>query len=609
MNSRVLVFLAAVGFSFAMPAVADDDEFYRGINVNGGPVRIDGRPWQGDRSPQFKSNDVAVVAEGLQLRPNAEGDLAAMLRSFRWSREAHLRIIDVPKGTYSVAFYLLEDTQPQRFDVQIESLSALDGYESGPAGTWRRVGPWTVEVTDGTIDITSRGGDANFCGIEIWKGTTTNASKLRAKKPPVSPLVGRFADQKPRIVVMTDIGGDPDDQQSFVRFLLYTCDFDVEGICTGFGHGHYQNTRPDLLHRGVDAYAKAFENLRRHRPGFPTPELLRSLIKDGHNGDPHLVGPGMDSEASNWIIHVLEEDDPRPVWFSIWGGPRELAQAIWRMDQSKSKEELARIKQKIHVHSIADQDRTAGWVKQHHPDVFWIYSQDVFRGIYAGGDPSLVSPEWLRQIILGGHGPLGDVYPPDAAGKKGVKEGDTPSFLYVVRNGLSDPQAPSWGNWGGRFRYRGGGTEYVDAVDSWKGEKSSLATVYRWREAFQNELETRMDWCVQPPSKANHAPTAVCNGHGGVATIEIEAASGSNVILDAAGSHDPDRDDLAWNWWVYPEPSGLSKDVPIENARARQATLRVPDQVRGQTLHVILEVTDSGQPSLTSYRRVLIHCR
>jgi len=107
-----------------------------------------------------------------------------------------------------------------------------------------------------------------------------------------------LAAEKPRIVVMTDIGGDPDDQQSMVRCLLYACDFEVESLCTGFGHGHYKDTRPDLIRQAVDAYGKVVPNLRKHRPDYPSHERLRSLIKDGHNGDPHKVGQGMDSEAS-----------------------------------------------------------------------------------------------------------------------------------------------------------------------------------------------------------------------------------------------------------------------------------------------------------------------
>ncbi|UCE48134.1 MAG: DUF1593 domain-containing protein, partial [Phycisphaerales bacterium] len=95
------------------------------------------------------------------------------------------------------------------------------------------------------------------------------------------------AVDKPRVVVMTDIGGDPDDRQSMVRFVLYACDFDVEGLCTGFGHGHYRTTRPELIREIVDAYGKVLPNLRKHRGDYPSHERLIGLIKDGHNGDPH----------------------------------------------------------------------------------------------------------------------------------------------------------------------------------------------------------------------------------------------------------------------------------------------------------------------------------
>lgn len=105
-------------------------------------------------------------------------------------------------------------------------------------------------------------------------------------------------DVKPRVVVMTDIGGDPDDRQSMARFLLYSCDVKVEGLCTGFGHGHRKNTRPDLIRKAVKACDRVLPNLRKHRSDYPSTERLMNLIKDGHNGDPHDVGPGLDSAAS-----------------------------------------------------------------------------------------------------------------------------------------------------------------------------------------------------------------------------------------------------------------------------------------------------------------------
>jgi len=419
------------------------------------------------------------------------------------------------------------------------------------------------------------------------------------------PHVRAPATEKPRMVVMTDIGGDPDDTQSLVRFLLYACDFEVEGFCTGFGHGHYKNTRPELIRKVVHAYGKVLPNLRKHRPDYPSQEHLMSLIKDGYNGDPHRVGPGMDSEASDWIIQVLDRKDPRPVWFSIWGGPRELAQAIWKVQHTRSAKQLAAFKRKIRVHSIADQDRTAGWVKQHHPDVFWIFSRGLFRGIWQAGDQSLVSPEWLERHVRTGHGPLGPEYPAKASGKAGVKEGDSPSFFYVLPNGLSDPEYPEWGNWGGRFRRNGRGKAYVPAEDWRSGRPDMLYSIHRWRRAYQNEFEARMDWCLDPYGQSNHGPLAVCNGDRTRSVLEITADPGQDVELNAAGSRDPDGDKLSYRWWVYREAGTYPGKVSIRELDSLKAEVAVPKNASGRTIHVILEVIDNGKPALTAYRRAI----
>ncbi len=436
-------------------------------------------------------------------------------------------------------------------------------------------------------------------GAALWMACLSNPA--RAEEPLAVPK-----EAKARIVVMTDIGGDPDDQQSLVRFLLYACDFEVEGLCTGFGWGHEKDTRPDLIRKAVDAYGQVLPNLRKHRADYPSHDELAALIKDGHNGDPHTVGPGMDSEASEWIVRVLKRDDPRPVWLSIWGGPRELAQALWKLARTHSSEELAAIQRKIRVHSIADQDRTAGWVKEHHPDVFWIYSNGLFRGIWKGGDQDLVSPGWLKRHVLAGHGPLGPCYPPKAAGKAGVKEGDTPSFFYVLPDGLSDPEHPEWGNWGGRFERSGRGREYVGARDLRHGKPDMLHTIDRWREAYQNAFQARMDWCVKEYGEANHEPSAVLNRDRSRAVLPIAAEPGGQVQLSAAGSKDPDGDTLAYHWWVYVEPGTYWQAAPIRGADAQDAVVALPRDAAGRTIHVILEVTDSGDPPLKAYRRAVV---
>jgi len=429
----------------------------------------------------------------------------------------------------------------------------------------------------------------------IFCGNTVAAGPL----PPVP------ADVKPRVVVMTDIGGDPDDMQSLVRFLLYTCDVQVEGLCTGLGWGHDRNTRPDLIRQRVEAYGKVVANLRKHRPDYPTEQTLLDLIKDGRDTDKHKVGPGLDSEASDWIVQMLQRPDPRPIWFTIWGGPRELAQAIWKISETSSPEEAKRLKAKIRVHSIADQDKTALWVKERHPDVFWIYSAPCFRGMWADGDQSLVGARWLETNVRTDHGPLGPVYPPKAAGKNAVKEGDTPSFFYVLPNGLSDPAHPEWGGWGGRFRASGRGREYRDAMDTVGGTTDSLATVWRWRRAYQNDFEARMDWCVKPFDEANHAPSALLNGDDTLKIRRIQTDPGAAVTLRADGS-DPDGDPLGFTWWVYREAGTYGGEVPIIGADTAEATVTVPKEAAGRTIHVILEVTDRGKPPLVAYRRAIL---
>jgi len=239
--------------------------------------------------------------------------------------------------------------------------------------------------------------------------------------------------------------------------------------------------------------------------------------------------------------------------------------------------------------------------------VFWIFSRILFRGVWKEGDQEIVSPAWLEKNVRIKHGPLGPVYPAKAAGKAGVKEGDTPSFFYVLPDGLSDPEHPEWGNWGGRFQPSGRGNEYIPAEDRMGNRLDMLYTIHRWRQAYQNSFEARMDWCVRPYEKCNHEPVAVCNGDKTKKILNIHVDPGQNVMLTASGSSDPDGDKLSYKWWIYREAGSYWADAPIRGSNSVLAIVTVPKEASGRTIHVILEVVDAGEPSLKAYRRVILN--
>ena len=419
--------------------------------------------------------------------------------------------------------------------------------------------------------------------------------------------------EKPRVIVCTDIssliGGwrEPDDTQSLVRLLLYANELDIEGLIATNAGGEIHSEYIEAI---VSAYGKVAHNLHLHDPDYPPEKKLLECIKRG-NPNPGIenLGEAGDTEGSNWIISVVDKPDQRPVWVLFWGGPNELAQALWRVEKDRGKEGIQAFISKIRVHAIGDQDNTGPWMKETYPDLFYITSKLVFRGMYVGGDTSLVSWDWTHHHIRS-KGPLGAAYPNYYGGDcfggppnhvRGIKEGDTPSFLYLIPNGLSDPMHPEWGSWGGRFMPAGKGNQYEDAQDIDRGEPSSKATVYRWRSAFQYDFIARLNWTMKPYARANHAPRVTLSGD-----TQRTVAPGKTLSFDASATTDPDNDNLRFYWNVDRDASTYQGRLRLEGNTQAVCGLIVPDTEKKETIHIVLTVTDDGQPPLTRYQRVVL---
>ena len=440
---------------------------------------------------------------------------------------------------------------------------------------------------------------------------------------------------RPRLMVLTDIGGDPDDEQSLVRLLTYSNEFDIEGIIPEhwLNHsGRHGDLSPDdqmnLVRDMISLYGQVRENLLKHASGYPTEVYLKSVLKRGKidvlnaldindvRDVSTIIGAGKDTEGSEWIVSVVDKPDPRPVDINVWGGTADLAQALWKVRDERSPSELDNFVERIRVHAISDQDDTGPWIRESFPRLFYIldHARDgdkmhsCYRGMFIGGDESLTSRHWIDTHVRTDHGPLGAFYPPKTwtgpNPNSALKEGDTPSWFYFYENGLNVPSEPGFGGWGGRFSPKS--MYYQDAEDAVGSETSGRATVWRWRPAFQNDFQARMDWCVKSYSEANHSPVAVVNNDSSGNTLRIPATPGNALRLDASGSSDPDGDGLSFKWWVYREAGTYESIVPIADGASMQTSLQVPCDAAGRTIHVILKVKDNGSPPLTSYRRVVI---
>jgi hypothetical protein len=168
-------------------ADAPHAEFFRGINLNGPPVVIDGHRWEGGDSNHLESHDRAFEDQSVPLMPETDPERAQMIRSSRWNSQADLKVTAIPPGAYTVFVYVWEDNNSETFSVFVDGEEVLHDYVSGPAGTWKRLGPWRVSVRSGTIRLTTRGGIANLSGIEIWKGDGAIPEPGRPEQVPARP--------------------------------------------------------------------------------------------------------------------------------------------------------------------------------------------------------------------------------------------------------------------------------------------------------------------------------------------------------------------------------------------------------------------------------------
>ena len=154
---------------------------------------------------------------------------------------------------------------------------------------------------------------------------------------------------------------------------------------------------------------------------------------------------------------------------------------------------------------------------------------------------------------------------------------------------------------------------YPDASDQWtdpetgKSYNDVWTPIRRWRRAYENDFQARMEWCVKEFKDANHNPVAAFDGDKGRTIVHLTATAGQQLQLDASASTDPDNDALAFRWFPYPEAGTFKGTIAIQQADQNVAHVTIPVNAAGTQIHIILEVRDQNPVvPLFAYRRIVV---
>jgi hypothetical protein len=492
---------------------------------------------------------------------------------------------------------------------------------------------------------------------------------------------------RPRIVVTAD--PELDDNNSLIRFLLYSTDMEIEGLIYASSQFHWKgdgkgtrwfvpgreyarfgmNICPceswrwaqdeRFIHEIVEAYEKVYPNLKKHNPNYPSPQHLKSKIRFGNiefDGDISKDSPG-----SDLIKSLILDNKPGPLFITAWGGQSTIARALKSIqEQYEFTTEWEVIKNKV-IRKVVllpsgDQDDTyATYIKPHWPAIEY---RQFRRGPHYGygaqinaseDNATYLTPSWMKKNVLD-RGPLGSLYRVWGDGKQMVKgdkvdyfglsghsseelkkmgyivwmpvqakgswlgEGDNHTFMNMLGNGLRAYEKGFYGGWGGRvtdskddsniFSMPSGASadEMAARMGSQNDQQNKSEREYPdFFPQAQRDFANRLKWSVTDNySSANHEPVARVEG-----PLTLVAFPGQKIPLHGFVS-DPDGDKVSVKWWQFHVGSYPGK-VEISNPDSLKTEVVIPnDVIGGQTIHLILEATDNGSPSLTNYQRIII---
>ncbi len=455
-------------------------------------------------------------------------------------------------------------------------------------------------------------------------------------------ITAQLTDSRPRTIITTD--GEIDDVDSFIRMLLYSNEFLIEGLVYSSSMWHFKGDgkgtkfvsememtrnlygeKTDLRWPGtqwmqdlVIAYGEVYPTLSTHAEGFPTAAFLNGLIKVGNidfEGEMEK-----DTEGSDFIKAKLLDEEMAPLYLQVWGGTNTIARALKSIEDEfrktpQWKEIYTKVNTKAILYMIMDQDATyKKYIEKSWPDIKVYYNTNQFWSL--AYDWQKAVPEELHQYleagfmgehIINGHGPLTKMYYSYGDGQRQVgdhehihgdpkklrnaqwgtfqeydfiSEGDSPAFLHLIDVGLDNLQNPGYGGWGGRLM------QSMTNSNRWE-DGEAVADFNPFTHKTDNAYpQTRWIKALQLDfaARADWCVKAFADAnHAPVVQLthaEQLKINPGETISLSGMATDPDGDSLKYSWWHYKEAGTYMGDVIISDSETANPSLKVSMDIK-----------------------------
>jgi hypothetical protein len=314
-----------------------------------------------------------------------------------------------------------------------------------------------------------------------------------------------------RVLIDTDLGGDPDDIQSLFRLIHYSDILKIEGIVstTGPGSSPSANLIKEWIRRVDIDYLrkKGYSELMKEK------DIMDNVVEGSHSTG--IPSNDRSSKGSSLIIkrsHAGNEGNP--LWILVWGSITTVAQALYEDPSIASKIRIHYIGSSNTQNDPGSRDWVYDFMANQYPDLWWIengtlpkLSHDTFRGVYLGGDQEgkLGNKEFIKQVIRGRGSTnndlfkekCGDAFPVAAWPDGTLKEGDSPTMLFLLSPaiaGLGNIDDPTQENWGGQYQLADAEQFPNYYVDLNSPPDVCQRTINKWRKDFLSDWEKRWQW-------------------------------------------------------------------------------------------------------------------